>query len=114
MITQPGEILVSIDFAESFGVKPGDKVTFFGSTMDGAMSFANYNVAGIVRFGNSMLDRGGIILDITDARQLLDMEDATGEIFGFLPDGKYDRCRPNQSNALLTIGRQTIRMCMLR
>lgn len=89
IITQPGEILVSIDFAESFGVKPGDRVTFFGSTMDGAMSFANYHVAGIVRFGNSMLDRGGVILDIADARLLLDMEDAAGEIFGFLPGEKY-------------------------
>lgn len=92
-IVHSGEVLVSIDFAEKFGVGPGDEVTFFGSTMYGSMSFGNYTVAGIVRFGNSMLDRGAVILDMADARRLLDMEDATSEILGFLPDGYYDRTR---------------------
>lgn len=91
VIKQPGEVLVSIDFAEKFDVEPGDTVTFFGSTMYGSMSFSNYKVAGVVRFGTSMLDRGAIILDLADARMLLDMEDAASEIFGFLPDDHYDR-----------------------
>ena len=91
MIQQSGEILISVDFADKFNVAPDDTVTFFGSTMYGSMSFANYRIAGIVRFGNTMLDRGAIILDISDARALLDMDDATSEIFGFSSDGNYDR-----------------------
>jgi len=91
IIQQSGEVLISVDFAQKFGVSPGDIVTFFGSTMYGSMSFANYTVAGILRFGATILDRGAIILDITDARILLDMEDAASEIFGFLPDEQYDR-----------------------
>jgi len=91
VIQQSGEVLVSIDFSDKYKVKPGDKVTFFGSTMYGSMSFANYRVAGIVRFGISMLDRGAIILDLSDARMLLDMEDAAGEIFGFFSNNNYDR-----------------------
>ncbi|MCL2512012.1 MAG: ABC transporter permease [Bacteroidales bacterium] len=90
VIQQSGEVLVSVDFAEKFDVAPGDMVTFFGSTMYGSMSFANYRVAGIVRFGMSMLDRGAIILDLADARMLLDMEDAAGEIFGFFSNDLYD------------------------
>jgi len=90
-ITRQGEILISIDFADKFDVEPGDTVTFFGSTMYGSMSFSNYTVAGIVKFGTTMLDRGGIILDISDARLLLDMEDAASEIFGFLPNEQYNR-----------------------
>ena len=90
-ISQAGEILISIDFAEKFHINPGDTVTFFGATMYGSMSFSNYQIAGIVRFGNTMLDRGAVILDISDARLLLDMDDAAGEIFGFLPNEKYDR-----------------------
>lgn len=90
VIGHSGEIMVSIDFADKFGVHPGDTVTFFGSTMYGAMSFSNYTVAGIVRFGTSMLDRGAVILDLNDARTLLDMENAAGEIFGFLPNGNYE------------------------
>ncbi|MDH6359265.1 ABC transporter permease [Parabacteroides sp. PF5-9] len=89
LINRQGEALVSHDFADKFGLIPGDTVTFFGSTMYGSMTFQNYTIAGIVRFGNSMLDKGGIIIDMEDARQLLDMENAAGEILGFLPDG-YD------------------------
>ena len=90
VIRKRGDILVSIDFAEKFDVKPGDTVTFFGSTMYGSMSFANYVVAGILRFGQGMLDRGAIILDISDARALLDMDDAAGEIFGFFVGDRYE------------------------
>lgn len=90
LIEQPTEVLVSYDFAERFDVNPGDELTFFGSTMYGSMSFTNLTVAGILRFGMGSLDRGAIIVDLTDARSFLDMADATGEIFGFLPDDAYD------------------------
>jgi putative ABC transport system permease protein len=84
------ETLLSADFAERFQVKPGDTLTFFGSTMYGSMSFTNLRVAGIVRFGNSVLDRGAIIVDIACARQLLDMDNAASEILGFLSGGEYN------------------------
>ena len=90
LISRQKEIMVSIDFAEKLGVKPNDTVTFFGATMYGSMAFQNYVVAGIVRFGTGMLDKGAIILDLADARLLLDMEDAAGEIFGFFPENIYD------------------------
>ena len=90
LIQQPNEILISQDFADKFDVKPGDTVTFFGNTMYGSMSFANLRVAGMLRFGVGMLDKGAILLDIADARQIFDMEDAAGEILGFLPDNRYD------------------------
>jgi putative ABC transport system permease protein len=90
-IRHPNEVLLSYDFAERFDVKPGDTLTFFGSTMYGSMSFTNLAVAGIMRFGMTALDRGAVIMDISGARQLLDMDDAAGEILGFLPDGEYRR-----------------------
>ena len=89
-ISQPMEILVSADFADKFNVHPNDTVTFFGSTMYGSMSFTNFTIAGILRFGMSMLDRGAIIIDLADARQLLDMDNAVNEILGFLPNDEYD------------------------
>lgn len=91
VIQQSNEIIISYDFADRYQVRPGDTVTFFGSTMYGSMSFANYTVAGIVRFGIGQLDRGAVILDISDARLLLDMDNAAGELFGFLPGGLYDK-----------------------
>ncbi|MDL2326886.1 ABC transporter permease, partial [Bacteroidales bacterium OttesenSCG-928-A14] len=90
LIKENGEIIVSYDFAQNYGVKPGDEVTFFGSTMYGSMSFVNYTVAGIARFGTGMLDKGAVILDISDARILLDMDNAASEIFGFLPNEHYN------------------------
>jgi len=88
--TQPGEALISHDFARRFQVGIGDTVTLFGSTMDGGMSFANFAVAGTVRFGMPALDRGAIIVDITDAQAALDMEDAAGEVLGFFKTGEYE------------------------
>ena len=87
---QPGEALISNDFAERFNVKIGDPITLFGSTMYGGMAFSNFTVAGTVRFGMRALDRGAILIDITDAQTALDMADAAGEVLGFFKDGQYD------------------------
>lgn len=88
--TKQGETLVSNDFAERFGVKIGDEVTIFGSTMYGSMMFKTFTVSGTISFGISMLDRGAIIVDVTDAQTALNMEDATSEILGYFNDGIYD------------------------
>ncbi len=88
--TKPGEALISNDFAERFGVKIGEEVTIFGSTMDGSMMFKNFNVSGTISFGNTLLDRGAIIIDISDAQLALDMENASSEILGFFKEGGYN------------------------
>ena len=90
---QAGEALISEEFARRFKVEVGDPVTLFGSTMEGGMTFANFTVAGTVRFGMKALDRGAILIDITDAQTALDMADAAGEILGFSTDGEFDADR---------------------
>jgi putative ABC transport system permease protein len=79
---EKGEILVSNTFAQ--------KVTFIGSTMFGGMTISNYHVSGTIRYGISALDRGSVIMDISDARKALDMEDACNEILGFIDVDYYD------------------------
>ncbi len=86
----PGEALISDDFAKRFDVKLGDDVTLFGSTMNGSMAFKTFKVSGTLRFGSSILDRGAIFMDIADAQEALDMENAASEILGYFPDGVYD------------------------
>ncbi|MEM6344615.1 MAG: FtsX-like permease family protein [Bacteroidota bacterium] len=88
--TKSKEILVSDAFAKKIDLQLGDEITFFGSTMNGSMTFQNFNVVGTVSFGSAALDRGGIIVDLSDAKQVLDMEDAAGELLGYLPGGKYN------------------------
>ncbi len=90
MPQQPGEALISDDFAEKFGVSVGDNVTLFGSTMNGSMMFKTFKVSGTLRFGNGALDRGAIFMDIKDAQLAFDMEDAASEILGFYIKHPYD------------------------
>jgi putative ABC transport system permease protein len=85
-----GEVLIGHDFSEKLGVNLGDQVTFMGTTMNGAMSFENFTVSGTLRFGMSALDKGAMVIDLSAARQILDMEDGAGEILGFLPNETYD------------------------
>ena len=96
LISRPGEILVSVDFAERFGLRPGQTATLFGSTMYGSLTLQNFEVVGILRFGNSILDKGAVVIDLSDARLLLDMEDAAGEILGFFPEKSYQQDRARE------------------
>lgn len=81
-----GEVLLGYEFAEKLGVKVGDELTYMGSTMNGSMTFASFVISGTVRFGVMAMDRGTVIIDFTDAQQILDMENGTGEILGFYKD----------------------------
>jgi putative ABC transport system permease protein len=85
-----GEALLSEKFSEKLRVKPGDRVTLIGSTMDGSMTFSNFFISGTVSLGHEALDRGTIIADIEDVRSALNMENAAGEITGFFSGGFYD------------------------
>lgn len=91
-----GEALISDDFAERFDVSIGDKVTLFGSTMNGSMMFKTFVVIGTLRFGNTILDRGAIFMDIRDAQLALDMDNAASEILGYFKDGVYNDIKAQQ------------------
>lgn len=86
----PGQALISDEFATRYHVAVGDSFTYFGTTMNGSMAFKTFVVSGTVRFGTSIMDRGAMIIDLSDARLALDMDDAAGEILGFLPENLYD------------------------
>jgi putative ABC transport system permease protein len=90
MIESLDEIILSDEFATKLDVEPGDQVTLISTTMFGAMSITNFTLCGTIKFGANALDRGGMVADINSIRMALDMQDATGEILGYLPDGEYD------------------------
>ena len=85
----PGEILISDEFAARMGISLGETATLIGSTMYGSMAAANFTVVGTVRFGVSALDRGAMVADLKDIQTALDMEDGAGEILGFSDDFVY-------------------------
>ena len=93
MPQHPGEVLISDDFASRLGVVPGNEVTLISSCMFGSMVMHNFIIAGTLRFGVEIMDRGSIIADIEDVRQALNMHDAASEIVGFYRNGFYDNDR---------------------
>ncbi|MFO8066746.1 MAG: FtsX-like permease family protein [Bacteroidales bacterium] len=90
MPEKSGEIVISEEFSQKLSIDPGDKVTLISSTMNGSITMYNFIVAGTVSFGNEIMDKGSIIVDIEDARLALDMFDAASEILGFFKSGFYD------------------------
>ena len=91
-----GEILLSDDYAKKLALKPGDEITYFGSTMEGSMVLQQFIMTGTVRFGSPMMDKGTFIIDIDEAQELLDMNDGTGELLGFFKDKIYDDQRASK------------------
>lgn len=90
LIQKQGEALLSELFSQKLKVNPGDTITLIGSSMEGSMIMYNLTLAGTISFGTEALDKGSIIVDLEDARNALDMNDAAGEILGFLGKGFYD------------------------
>ena len=96
-IQHSGQILLSRDLAHQYDLHEGSIVTLFGSDMNGSMTFSNAEVGGIVSMGVSALDKGAVLMDLEDARRLLDMEDAVTTLLGFSRDGNYDRAFCDQA-----------------
>ena len=86
---RPGEIVVSDELARRLAIRPGQVVTFIGSTMNGAMALANFTVVGTVRFGVGPMDHGAMVADVTDVQAALDMHDGASTILGFFRDDLY-------------------------
>lgn len=86
---KPDEMLLGEEFSRRLGVNPGDTATLLGSTMHGSMTMHNFVIAGTVRFGVSAMERGAMLTDISGTEQVLDMEDAAGEVLGYFRDGTY-------------------------
>lgn len=86
-----GEILMSEGFSQKLGISPGDEVTLISSTMYGSMAIFNFTVSGTVTFGTRNLDKGTVIVDISDVKQALNMYDASAEILGFFGEGYFQK-----------------------
>jgi len=87
--SQTGGAMIGHDYAEKLELEVGDTITFVGSTMNGSMSFQNFVISGTIRFGSAGLDKGAFIIDVSDAQQMMDMNNAAGEILGYFENDVY-------------------------
>jgi putative ABC transport system permease protein len=100
---EPGEILLSDGFAARLGLDPGATATLISATMHGSLVVQNFVVAGTVRFGVAVMDRGAMIADIADIRGALDMDDSAGQILGFFRDAPYMRDEAGRAAAAFNL-----------
>lgn len=86
---KPGEVIIGDEFSKNLGLTIGDEITFVGSTVNGSMTFQNFIIVGTIKFGSAVMDRGSMLIDISDAQRMLDMPDGAGELLGFLKSNSY-------------------------
>ena len=84
------DALISSKLAEQLNVNIGSAITLISSTMDNAFTTYNFNVVGTFNLNKGQADRQMILVDISGARQALDMENAASEIFGYHNSLYYD------------------------
>ena len=84
------EVLLSTRLASRLDLKIGESVTFIGSTMQGAFTTFNFIVVGTFSLNMGVLDRAMMLVDISGARQALDMENASSEILGYTHSLYYE------------------------
>ena len=104
MPEKSGEILISDEFAQKLEIEPGNDATLLSSTMYGSIAMQNFTVVGTVKFGIGAMDRGAMIVDISDAQMALDMIDATGEILGYFNSNLYNDFKAEQIAAKFNAG----------
>ena len=76
-------MLISTKLANQLNVSVGEYVTFIGSTMNNAFTTYNFYISGTFNLRKGQTDRQMILVDISGAREALDMQDAASAIFGF-------------------------------
>lgn len=86
---QPQEVLMGEEFARRLGIELGQSFSLMGSTMEGSMSFRNYQLVGVIRFGVVAMDRSSLIMNLADAEDFLDMQDAAAEVLGYFKHNSY-------------------------
>ena len=84
------DALISSKLADKLNILVGEKVTFVGSTMDNAFTTYNYNIVGTFNWRKGQTDRQMMLVDISGAREALDMDNAASAIFGFMHNLFYD------------------------
>ncbi len=83
IFSNQNQVLLSEKLGERLDVKPGDIVTFIGSTMNGSFSTFNFEISGIFNLNLGPIDKDMMIVDIKGAEFVLDMENAASEILGY-------------------------------
>jgi len=84
------EVLLGTKLAGRLGLSSGETVTLIGSTMYNAFTTYNFTVVGTFKLNLGPVDRHMMLVDISGARQALEMENAASEILGYTNSLYYE------------------------
>ena len=98
------EVLISQKLATKLNIDIGNTATYIGTTMHNAFTTYNFTVVGTFDLRKGQTDSQMMLVDISGAREALDMENAASEIFGFTHslfynDDKAVSVRTNYNNS---------------
>ena len=98
------EVLISKKLATKLNISIGDLATYIGTTMHSAFTTYNFLVVGTFDLRKGQADKQMMLVDISGAREALDMENSASEIFGFTHslfynDDKAVSLRTNYNNS---------------
>ena len=108
------EILLSEKLSDRLNVKEGQKITFIGSTMEGAFTTYNYTVSGIFNLRMGPIDNQMMLVDIKGAQFALDMENAASEILGYENSLVFDDDQFNINESDIDNVLDTVRLSNLK
>ncbi len=89
-------IWLGAGLAEPFGLSAGDTVTVLTRTRHGAYTADEYQIAGIIRSQNAMIDATTFFLPLEATQSLLDAPGAITELVGFLPSASAASALPER------------------
>lgn len=105
-----GGALLGIDLARNLEVTVGDQVVAVTQDAEGSLGNALYTVTGLLKTGDPMRDRSGVVLHFEDLQTLLALPDAVHDITLTTHDIEPDVVEPWLDNVRTTIGTLTLRV----
>lgn len=73
-------VLVGVKLAEELGLGVGDELVLLAQAADGSMGNGLFTVSGLMRTGDTALDRGGVWVHLDDLQEMLVLEGRVHEI----------------------------------
>lgn len=74
------EVLLGYLFADALGAKVGDELALVGQASDGSVATALYRVGGLVDTTVDLVNRMGLLMSLSEARELFVLPDAAHEL----------------------------------
>lgn len=82
----PAEVVVGTGLAETLGVEVGDELVVIAEGADGSMGDGLLEIVGIMKTGNSAIDRRGALIHLDEAQYIAAVDEGVHEVVATIDD----------------------------